>query len=117
MRLRPHAHHTQSAVRDKINGVTKSAGDERRIKLKAELDEIRHQQASGKSSRGKTLDQLKALNESIGKKVEHKVFQERGDSFPPQVKDLNNAKAKTPFKTVAEIDAHIKYVFTYIFQL
>jgi hypothetical protein len=30
------------------------------------------------------------------------------------VKDLQAAKAKTPFKTVAEIDAHIKYALYFV---
>ncbi|EIN10624.1 hypothetical protein PUNSTDRAFT_64698 [Punctularia strigosozonata HHB-11173 SS5] len=82
-----------AAVKEKIALAGKGgAGDDRRTKLRAELDEIRGQQANGKTSRGKIHDQLNVLNESIQKKI----------------KDLNAAKSRTPFKTVAEVDAHIK---------
>ncbi|GLB33817.1 putative nuclear segregation protein Bfr1 [Lyophyllum shimeji] len=82
-----------SAVRDKITLATKSgSGNDRRAALRAELDKIRDQQSSRKTSRAKILDQVKASQESIQKKI----------------KDLQAAKAKVPFKTVAEVDAHIK---------
>jgi hypothetical protein len=35
------------------------------------MDEIRSKQATNKSSRGKILDQVKALNDGIAKKVCH----------------------------------------------
>ncbi|KAK7049513.1 multicopy suppressor of BFA (Brefeldin A) [Paramarasmius palmivorus] len=81
-----------SAVRDKIGLASKSgSGNERRNALKAERDGIRDQQAGNKASRGKLLDQLKALNESVNKRV----------------KELNAAKGKIPYKSVAELDAHV----------
>ncbi|KAF7301699.1 hypothetical protein MIND_00735400 [Mycena indigotica] len=82
-----------SAVRDKIGLATKSGpGNDRRKALLAELDSIRGQQSETKVSRNKIHENLKSMNESIAKKV----------------KDLQAAKSKTPFKTVAEVDAHIK---------
>jgi hypothetical protein len=42
---------------------------ERRKALRAELDELRNQQANGKNSRGRILDQVKAIQETISKKV------------------------------------------------
>ncbi|KIJ20027.1 hypothetical protein PAXINDRAFT_107699 [Paxillus involutus ATCC 200175] len=82
-----------SAVREKISLATKSSpGNDRRTTLRAELDGIRDQQSSYKTSRGKTLDQLKALQDGIQKKS----------------KDLQAARGKTPFRTVPDVDAHIK---------
>lgn len=45
---------------------------QRRQKLRAELDELRGQQAGAKGARGKVLDELKALQEATGKKVSAK---------------------------------------------
>ncbi|KAG6814185.1 hypothetical protein H0H92_000862 [Tricholoma furcatifolium] len=83
-----------SVVRDKVSLATKSGGpgNDRRAALRAELDSIRGQQSSNKTSRGKILDQLKAIQEGIQKKN----------------KDLQTARGKVPFKNVAEVDAHIK---------
>ncbi|KAJ7498916.1 hypothetical protein FB451DRAFT_1427452, partial [Mycena latifolia] len=82
-----------SAVRDKISLATKSGpGNDRRNALRAELDTIRGQQSNSKTSRTKVREQLDALQEGIQKKV----------------KDLQAAKSKITFKTVAEVDAHIK---------
>ncbi|TFY83613.1 hypothetical protein EWM64_g407 [Hericium alpestre] len=82
-----------SAVREKISLVTKSGtGNERRNALRAEMDEIRGQQSNSKNSRGKILDQLKALQDGVQKKT----------------KDLQTARGKTPFRTVEDVDAHIR---------
>jgi predicted anti-sigma-YlaC factor YlaD len=60
----------QTAVRDKINLTTKSGpGNDRRNALRTELDSIRERQTSNKTSRGKIIDQIKALQEGIQKKV------------------------------------------------
>ncbi|KJA30270.1 hypothetical protein HYPSUDRAFT_125921 [Hypholoma sublateritium FD-334 SS-4] len=84
-----------SAVRDKISFATKSGpGNDRRNILRAELDGLRDKQSTNKNSRGKLIEQSKALKDGIAKKT----------------KDLQAAKAKIPFKTVAEVDAHIKYL-------
>lgn len=112
---------SQSAVREKISLATKPSGNDRRNALRAELDSIRDQQFSYKTSRGKVLDQLKALQDGIQKKV-------RLDMLLPcyrsdvnkylKTKDLQAARSKTPFRTVAEVDAHIKYAIpTIAFQL
>ncbi|KAJ6515888.1 hypothetical protein C8R45DRAFT_957969 [Mycena sanguinolenta] len=82
-----------SAVRDKISLATGKSGpgNDRRTALYAELDEIRDRQSNGKTSREKVKEQMKTLREGIDLKV----------------KNLQAAKGKTPFKTVAEADAHI----------
>ncbi|KAF7332215.1 hypothetical protein MKEN_00102500 [Mycena kentingensis (nom. inval.)] len=82
-----------STVRDKIGLATgKPGSNDRRATLRAELDSIRGQQSGFRTSRGKILDQVKAINDNIAKKV----------------KDLQASKSKIPFKTVAEVDAHVK---------
>ncbi|KAJ7180093.1 hypothetical protein C8R43DRAFT_841777, partial [Mycena crocata] len=79
----------------KISLATKSGpGNDRRNALRAELDTIRGQQSTNKNSRSKVLEQLKTLQDGIQKKI----------------KDLQAAKSKTTFKTVAEVDAHIKHL-------
>ena len=63
-------HWRQSTVRDKIGFATKSGpGNDRRNVLRAELDSIRDQQSTNKHSRGKLLDQIKAIQDGIQKKV------------------------------------------------
>ncbi|KAJ7700098.1 hypothetical protein B0H17DRAFT_1048577 [Mycena rosella] len=84
-----------SAVRDQISLTNKSGpGNDRRNALRAELDTIRGQQSNSKTSRTKIREQLDTLTEGITKKV----------------KDLQAAKSKITFKTVAEVDAHINHL-------
>ncbi|PWN18672.1 hypothetical protein BCV69DRAFT_284969 [Microstroma glucosiphilum] len=81
-------------VRSSLSGGGPSANTpqgQRRQKLRAELDELRGAQAGVKGSRGKVLDELKLLQESTNKKV----------------KDLQASRAKSPYKTLADIDAAI----------
>lgn len=57
-------------MRDKLNlGGKGGAGNERRNQLRAELDEIRGQQSTGKLARGKVIEQLNSIEENIRKKV------------------------------------------------
>lgn len=59
-------------VRALLSGVgpsTNTPQGQRKQKLRAELDELRGQQAGAKGARGKALDELKALQESTSKKV------------------------------------------------
>jgi len=82
-----------SAVKDKINLTSKNGpGNDRRVELRAQLDSVRGQQSTSKVARGKVFDQLKSIQDGIQKKV----------------KDLNAAKAKAPYKTVADVDDRIK---------
>ncbi|CDO75614.1 hypothetical protein BN946_scf184858.g54 [Trametes cinnabarina] len=82
-----------TAVKEKIALTSRSgSGNERRNALKAELDSIRSHQSTNKLSRGKIHDQLKTIQDGIQKKI----------------KDLNAARAKIPFKTVAEVDERIR---------
>ena len=60
---------SQGTLREKISLATKPSGNDRRNTLRAELDSIREQQSSYKNSRGKILDQLRALQDGIQKKV------------------------------------------------
>ncbi|EST10210.1 hypothetical protein PSEUBRA_000626 [Kalmanozyma brasiliensis GHG001] len=64
----------------------------RRAELRSQLDELRNQQAGSKGARGKTLEDLRTLQESIGKKI----------------KDLQQAKSKTPYKSTADVDSRIQ---------
>jgi hypothetical protein len=60
----------QNAVKDKIALTNKDGPNaDRRKALRAELDGLRDQQSVGKNSRGKTLDQVKSLQDSVAKKV------------------------------------------------
>ncbi|KAI0307325.1 hypothetical protein B0F90DRAFT_552498 [Multifurca ochricompacta] len=82
-----------TVVKEKISLVTKGgSGNEKRNGLRAELDELRTQQSGNKASRGKIFDQIKTLQDGIQKKV----------------KDLQTARGKTQFRTVEEVDTHIR---------
>ncbi|KAG1907180.1 uncharacterized protein F5891DRAFT_939601 [Suillus fuscotomentosus] len=88
-----------AAVRAKISSTNKSdTGNDKRAALKAELDSIRGQQSSNKLNRGKTHEQLKTIQDGIQKKI----------------KDLQAARGKTPFKTTADVDAHISHLETQV---
>ncbi|KZT62977.1 hypothetical protein CALCODRAFT_489526 [Calocera cornea HHB12733] len=81
-----------NAVRQKLGGGGKDGPQaERRQALRKEQDGLRDQQAKIKDSRGKILSQIKASGDIITKKIE----------------SLKLQKAKTPFKTTAELDARI----------
>lgn len=64
----------------------------RRAQLRSQLDELRNQQAGSKGARGKTLEDLRSLQEGIAK----------------QIKDLQHAKSKAPYKSTADVDSRIK---------
>ncbi|KIY71421.1 hypothetical protein CYLTODRAFT_435216 [Cylindrobasidium torrendii FP15055 ss-10] len=82
-----------NAVREKISLVSKGGnGNSRRTELRAELDALRNQQAGNKASRGKVLDQIKALQDGIAKKD----------------KDIKAQQSKVPYRTVADVDTRIK---------
>ncbi|TFK55712.1 hypothetical protein OE88DRAFT_651863 [Heliocybe sulcata] len=83
-----------NAIKDKIGLASNrpNGANDRRTQLRSELDSLRSQQGGNKAARGKVLDQLKSLQDGVQKKV----------------KDLQAAKAKVPFKTVPELEAHIK---------
>ncbi|KAG8906131.1 hypothetical protein FRB99_007521 [Tulasnella sp. 403] len=82
-----------AAVKEKIARATDSGfGDERVAQLKFELEVIREQQGDAKSSREKTLSQVKSLQENIQRKVS----------------DLQAKKGKIQFKNVTELDAYVR---------
>ncbi|KZV72168.1 hypothetical protein PENSPDRAFT_576632 [Peniophora sp. CONT] len=84
-----------SAIKEKIGFSGKGgAGNDRRNQLRAELDQLRSQQAGGKQSRGKIFDELKVVQERVQTKV----------------KTLNASRGKVAFKSVADVDAHIKHL-------
>jgi hypothetical protein len=85
------------------------AGNDRRTALRAELDTLRAKQTSGKTSRTKLFEQVKIIQEGVEKKVCHIIlyFISIIRAFPLQRKELAAAKAKAPFKSVAEVDAQI----------
>ncbi|KAM6495878.1 hypothetical protein JOM56_008584 [Amanita muscaria] len=82
-----------SAVRDKISLTTKSgSGNDRESTLRDEHNDLRAQQSSSKSNRSQVMEKIKSLQENIQKKV----------------KDLQASKGKTSFKTVEDVDAHVR---------
>ena len=65
-----HLAYLQSAVKEKISLTSKNGpGNDRRTALRSELDAIRGQQSSSKTSRGKLLEQVKSIQEGVQKKV------------------------------------------------
>lgn len=58
------------------------------------------------------MEQIKTLQENIQKKVQPVCFVRPRLLLNnlSQIKDLQAAKSKIPFKNVADVDAHIKYV-------
>ncbi|GAA5968357.1 hypothetical protein JCM8115_006528 [Rhodotorula mucilaginosa] len=81
-------------LKNKISASSNRGGPdhERKVAIRKELDTLRAEQARMKGGRGKTLDQLKNMQEAMNKKV----------------KDLNAAKAKVPYKTAQDVDNQIK---------
>ncbi|BGP41768.1 multicopy suppressor of BFA (Brefeldin A) [Rhodotorula kratochvilovae] len=81
-------------LRNKISASSNKGGPdhERKLAVRKELDALRGEQARLKGGRGKTLDQLRTLQDAMNKKI----------------KDLQAAKAKAPFKTVQEVENQIK---------
>jgi hypothetical protein len=67
----------QNAVKEKISHGKGDSGNDRKSQLEKELEELRDQQSDSKLNRGKVIEQLKALQEGIQKKVRHTSL------FPP----------------------------------
>jgi septal ring factor EnvC (AmiA/AmiB activator) len=61
----------QEEIRKRLGGKDdkSSPANARRQELRDQLSSLRTEQASAKSSRGKILDQIKALNDGIATKV------------------------------------------------
>ena len=53
----------------KIGSFSSGTGSERRNELRSQWDNIRSDQSKIKSSRNKIVEQLKAMNENVAKKV------------------------------------------------
>lgn len=56
-------------MKEKISLAKNGPGNERRAALRAELDALRGQQSSSKTSRSKLLEQMKSIQDGIQKKV------------------------------------------------
>lgn len=88
-------------MKDKI-GLTGrgGAGNERRQELRAQLDEIRGHQSQGKQARGKVIDQLKAIQDGVQKKVSHceDLFCNRmvEVNFPSRLRNLMLQGGRSP---------------------
>ena len=100
----------QSAVQKKINLAESDSGENKRWEIQGELNDIRGQQSENKLNRGKVFDRLKALQERIRKRVRHFVASTcpAFDEHAQQINDLNASRAKTKFRSVEEVDAHIR---------
>lgn len=83
-----------NSVKDKISLAKGDSGNDKKSQIKRELDEIRSQQSDNKFNRSKVLEELKAVQEVIQKKI----------------RDLNASRTKSKFKTVEEVDAHISHL-------
>lgn len=69
-----------------------SPAAKRRAALRAELEQLRTQQSGHKGARSRVLGDIKALQDDISGRV----------------KTLQASKARTAFKTPAELDAHVR---------
>jgi len=67
-------------------------GNDRRSQIKAEMDSLRSEQGNFKSTRQKTFDEMKRLQEGVQKKI----------------KDAQASRGKMPYKSVAEVDQRIE---------
>ena len=107
----------QEKVRARISDSTGAGSGplaEKRKALRSEQQELRQKTSGHKLERNEVLNQLKALNESVGKKVRRspvpsgslqprRAPDQTSVSLCPQIKDVNTAKSKTSYKSVAEI--------------
>ena len=62
------------------------------------MDSLRSEQGNFKSTRQKTFDEMKRLQEGVQKKI----------------KDAQASRGKMPYKSVAEVDQRIEWVYRYI---
>jgi uncharacterized coiled-coil DUF342 family protein len=86
-------HEKLTAVKEKISLATRGGqGNEKRNALRAQLDELRSQQSGNKTSRSKIFEQMKTLQDGIQKRK----------------KDLQASKDKAKFRTVEDVDVHIR---------
>ncbi|KAI0759915.1 hypothetical protein BC629DRAFT_1683129 [Irpex lacteus] len=81
-----------TVVKDKLSGGKNGPAAERRKELLNELSQIRSDQGNIKQKRSNIFEQVNSIQEGVQKKI----------------KDLNAAKAKLTYKTVADIDERIK---------
>ncbi|GAA6015531.1 hypothetical protein JCM11491_004384 [Sporobolomyces phaffii] len=81
-------------IKNKISTSSIKGGPhhERKIELRKQLDEVRNDQQKIRGGRGKTVEQLGAMQEQLKKKIS----------------ELQTAKAKLPYKTVEDVDNQIK---------
>ncbi|SCZ88835.1 BZ3501_MvSof-1269-A2-R1_Chr10-2g02685 [Microbotryum saponariae] len=80
-------------VRNRIAATSgKGPHQDRKVALRAQLDSLRAESQKLKGGRGKTFEQLKAMQDGLSNKI----------------KELQAAKSKAPFKSVTDVDAQIK---------
>jgi len=84
----------QDAIRSRISLTQAPTSNDRRSQLKAEMDDLRGEQGKFKADRGRTLDEMKRLQEGVGRKI----------------KDVQAQKGKMSFRNVVEIDDRIAWV-------
>lgn len=82
----------QDAVRSRISLGSSPGSNDRRTVIKAELDALRGEQGKFKADRGRTLDEVKRLQENVQKKI----------------KDAQASRGKLSYKSVGEIDDRIQ---------
>ncbi|KAH7094199.1 hypothetical protein BKA62DRAFT_607148, partial [Auriculariales sp. MPI-PUGE-AT-0066] len=82
-----------TAVKYKIGLFSKvGPAADRRTALRAELGVVRSSQRNHKASRARLFDEIRAIQESTNKRI----------------KDIQDAKQKAPFQTIADVDTAIK---------
>lgn len=82
----------QDAIRSRISLGSSPGSNDRRTVIKAELDALRTEQGKFKADRGRTLDEVKRLQENVQKKI----------------KDAQASRGKLSYKSVGEIDDRIQ---------
>ncbi|WWD20132.1 hypothetical protein CI109_104608 [Kwoniella shandongensis] len=80
------------AVRSRIALSQSPSSNDRRSIIKAEMDSLRSDQAKFKGDRNKLFEEMKRLQENVGKKI----------------KDVQTQRGKLGYKSVADIDARIE---------
>lgn len=84
---------TLQEARKAVGALTaNSPKNEEREKLKKELDQLKQKQAQHKNARNKITDEIKQIDERLKRKT----------------KDLNASKSKLNFKSIDELDKHVK---------
>ena len=84
--------HQQDAIRSRIALSQAPAGSDRRTTIKSEMDGLRAEQGKYKSDRQRIFDEMKRLQEGVGRKI----------------KDAQAQRSKQSYKNVGEVDQRIE---------